>query len=60
MKKTYIKPQMVQELLAVESMICDSITAKTIRLNGSEAGFQKAAKDRYDDEDEDFFDDIWK
>ncbi len=61
MKKTYIAPRAeVNEIGAVQ-LICESKFNVKGSINGSEAGFQKAAKDRgdYEPAEDGNFGDLW-
>lgn len=59
MKKTYIQPQINQELIAEESMICASVSVFDTVLTGSEDGYESASKSRiFDDFEDDYEDNV--
>ena len=61
MKKVYIAPSVEVNEISATQLICESLDVKAKAINGSEAGFQKAAKDRgdYEPEDNTSFGDLW-
>ena len=58
MKRAYIKPVMQLELVVVESVLNETSpglsTTSAVQVRGMDA------KNRYDDDDDFFVDDIWK
>lgn len=62
MKKEYIAPCVEVNEISATQLICESpFEVKNNSINGSEAGFQKAAKNRgdYEPEDDATFGDLW-
>ena len=62
MKKVYIAPSVEVNDISAELMICASeLGVKSTPIDGTEVGFQKAAKDRgdYEPEDNTSFGDLW-